>query len=150
MRVTRNQFIQHRRQIPPAAKEAQKRFKRAMRAALNQEVTEFREDAILDVALAGDREQAVLYRFRAGWDVSHRIPLCALIHTFLHENQLCWEDMTVIAGTVWLSEPGLSTWRNWHRSYSETHGNLFLQPKAQNRREPRLYHTLPSREHGSF
>lgn len=150
MRVTRNQFLKQRQTIPQQAKDAQKRFKRAMRAALNQEVTEFREDQILDTALAGDREQAILYRFRSGWDVSHRVPLCALIHTFLLESHLFWEDMTVIAGTVWLNEPGLSTWRNWHRLYSETHGNLFLQPKAQNRREPRLYHSLPSRDHGSF
>ena len=136
--------------IPTAAKEQQARMKRAMRAAINAETWDFRFDQIVDAAKAGDMKRADLYRFRRGWDVSHRTPLSALIHNFLQQNQLCWEDMTVHEGASFLNEPGLSRWRNWHRSYSEKHDNLFLQPQDQNRKEPRQYFDLPSREFGSF
>ena len=150
MRLDKGEFQKRRKTIPKHAKVAQARFKKAMRNAIGPEVHDFRFDQILDAAIRGDTKRAALYRFRQGWDVSHRVPLSSLIHTYLLQNGLFWEDMTVRAGTCWLAEPHLSMWQNWHRLYSEIHGNLFLQPKAQNRREPRQYFDLPSKEFGSF
>jgi len=148
--ISKSTFLKRRKTIPQEAKDAQAKFKKAMRAAINEEVLEYRYTQVIDAAIAGDIQQADLYRFGAGWDVSHREPLSSLIHMFLRENGLFWEDMTLRVGSYYLREPGLSRWRNWHRSYSERNDNLFLQPKAQNRREPRYFFDLPSRDHGSF
>ena len=150
MLLDKKTFNFRRTTIPTAAKEQQARMKRAMRAAINAETWDFRFDQIVNAARAGDMRRANLYRFRRGWDVSHRTPLSSLIHSFLRQNQLYWEDMTVHEGASFLNEPGLSRWRNWHRSYTETNDNLFLQPQDLNRREPRQYFDLPSRDFGSF
>jgi hypothetical protein len=150
MLLDKKTFNFRRTTIPTAAKEQQARMKRAMRAAINAETWDFRFDQIVNAARAGDMRRANLYRFRRGWDVSHRTPLSSLIHSFLLQNQLYWEDMTVHEGASFLNEPGLSRWRNWHRSYTETNDNLFLQPQDLNRREPRQYFDLPSRDFGSF
>ena len=150
MLLDKKTFNFRRTTIPTAAKEQQARMKRAMRAAINAETWDFRFDQIVNAARAGDMRRANLYRFRRGWDVSHRTPLSSLIHSFLRQNQLYWEDMTVHEGASFLNEPGLSRWRNWHRSYTETNDNLFLQPQGLNRKEPRQYFDLPSREFGSF
>ena len=149
MLLDKRTFNLRRTTIPTAAKDQQARMKRAMRAAINQESWDYRFDQIVAAVQAGDMERAALYRFRRGWDVSHRTSLSSLIHSFLRQNQLCWEDMT-FHGSICLNEPGLSRWRNWHRSYTETNDNLFLQPGVLNRREPREYFDLPSREFGSF
>ena len=149
MLLDKKTFNFRRTTIPTAAKEQQARMKRAMRAAINAETWDFRFDQIVNAARAGDMRRANLYRFRRGWDVSHRTSLSSLIHSFLRQNELCWEDMT-IHGSICLNEPGLSRWRKFHRSYSEKNDNLFLQPGALNRKEPRQYFDLPSREFGSF
>ncbi len=150
MLLDKGTFQKRRKTIPKHALKAQARFKKAMRNATSSETHEFRFDQIVAAAISGDMKRAGLYRFRQGWDVSHREPLSSLIHTYLRQNDICWEDMTVRAGTCWLAEPHLSRWQNWHRSYTEKHDNLFLQPKDLNRREPRMYFDLPSREFGSF
>ena len=146
MLLDKKTFNFRRKTIPTVAKDQQARMKRAMRAAINSETWDFRFDQIVDAVKAGDMKLAGLYRFRRGWDVSHRTSLSSLIHSFLRQNQLCWEDMTVHEGASFLNEPGLSRWRSWHRSYSETNDDMFLQPQGLNRKEPREYFDLPSRE----
>ena len=88
MRLDKGEFQKRRKTIPKHAKVAQARFKKAMRNAIGPEVHDFRFDQILDAAIRGDTKRAALYRFRQGLDVSHRVPLSSLIHTYLQAKWL--------------------------------------------------------------
>ena len=140
-------FYRKRAQVPRLIRNQQLKVKRALRAALIPEVVDFRFDQCMDALLAGDKELVALYRLRVGkkyaYDVSHVRPLSMLIPDWLRETDRCWEDL--VQRRCGLAEPHLSDWCSWHRRYSAENGNLFLQPRALNNREPRVVCALPSR-----